>query len=239
MKNLSAVLTAHNEGAQVGDALDSIIENLKKSLLKEYEVLIGIDNGDDETLKVVAEYENKYDFISSHTFQLADVGQVRQELLNRCQFDFVSFLDGDDIWGKSWILKAIFDIKKYKDAIFHPDLTVFFDEEIRYVRKNPDSTSRKFKKEILLFENLWTSSFITPKKIMQEIPMKGGGTYDELTPYAYEDWSWFRDTLIAGYQHRVVKNTVHFQRIKSESNTSRSLKLKKEPWPIDINKLLS
>lgn len=238
MKCISCVVTAHNEGVMLKNSLDSVMLNIKETEIQHTELIICLDRSDSETIEVAELFAVGQESVRTHLFDLGDVGLVRQQALKYCNFEHVSFLDGDDIWGSNWLLRSNKLIKDRTDIILHPDLTVFFDDEIKYVRKNPDSTKRSFDKAILLFENLWTSSFITPKQIMLDIPMKSGKTFDDSSPYAYEDWSWFREALIAGYEHRVVKKTVHFQRIKEVSNTTRSLELKKEPWPIDVKKLL-
>ena len=238
MLEISLIITAHNEGKLVLNALNSVLENIRKSEIMKYEVLIGLDNPDRETQIVVAQNDFHSDFIHVYNFKLGDVGIVRQNLLNLTKYEYISFLDADDLWGDNWLFEASKFSAKNPNAVLHPDLTIFFDKEIKYVRKNPDSTSRKFKKELLIFENVWTSSFITPRWVMEKFPMKSGNTSDESSPYAYEDWSWFRETLAEGVDHRVVKKTAHFHRIKNNSNTSRSISLNKKPWPIDLKKLL-
>jgi glycosyltransferase involved in cell wall biosynthesis len=238
MREISLIITAHNEGKLVLNALNSVLENIRKSKISEYEVFIGLDNPTRETQIVAAQNEFDSEFIHVHNFKLGDVGIVRQNLLNSAKYEYVSFLDADDLWGDNWLFAASKFSAKNPNAVLHPDLTIFFDKDINYVRKNPDSTSRKFKKELLIFENVWTSSFITPRWVMEKFPMKSGNTSDESSPYAYEDWSWFRETLAEGIDHRIVKKTAHFHKIKDNSNTFRSILLNKKPWPMDLKKLL-
>ena len=238
MREISLIITAHNEGKLVLNALNSVLENIRKSEIMKYEVLIGLDNPDRETQIVVAQNDFHSDFIHVYNFKLGDVGIVRQNLLNLSKYEYISFLDADDLWGDNWLFEASKFSAKNPNTVLHPDLTIFFGKGIEYVRKNPDSTSRKFRKELLIFENVWTSSFITPRWVMEKFPMKSGNTSDESSPYAYEDWSWFRETLAEGVAHRVVKKTAHFHRIKDNSNTSRSILLNKKPWPMDLKKLL-
>lgn len=238
MREISLVITAHNEGKLVLNALNSVLENIRKSKITKYEVLIGLDNPDRETQIVVAQNDFHSEFIHVYNFKLGDVGIVRQNLLNLTKYEHISFLDADDLWADNWLCEASKFSAKNPNAVLHPDLTIFFDKEIKYVRKNPDSTSRKFKKELLVFENVWTSSYITPRWVMEKFPMKSGNTSDESSPYAYEDWSWFRETLAEGIDHRIVKKTAHFHKIKDNSNTSRSILLNKKPWPMDLKKLL-
>jgi glycosyltransferase involved in cell wall biosynthesis len=238
MRAVSLIITAHNEGKLLLNALDSVLQNLKRADITEYEILIGLDNPDQITQNISTHRNFDSDLIKIHTFKLGDVGLVRQNLLELTKYEHVSFLDSDDLWGDNWLFEARKFSTNNPNAVLHPDLTIFFDKEIKFVRKNPDSTSRKFKKELLVFENVWTSSFITPKWVMEKFPMKSGNTSDDSSPYAYEDWSWFRETLAEGVDHRVVKKTAHFHRIKDNSNTSRSISLNKKPWPMDLKKLL-
>jgi glycosyltransferase involved in cell wall biosynthesis len=239
ISGISVVITAHNEGSLLLECFNSVEANLQLSCLISSEIIISLDLPDVKTNQIANELVLKNDNYSLIKNDFGDVGLSRQSALNFCKNEYVAFVDSDDIWGAQWLSKSISQIKKSPNSIFHPELTIYFDNEIKKVRRHQDSTSRTFNKEILYFENLWTSSFITPKKIMLDIPMKGGNVTDRSLPYAYEDWSWFRETLIEGYSHRVVKKTVHFQRIKAVSNTSKSLDLEKKPWPISIEKFLN
>ena len=168
MRAVSLIITAHNEGKLVVNALNSILQNLRQVDIPEYEILIGLDDPDQVTKSVVNHNDFASNFITIHNFNFKDVGLVRQNLLNLSKFEYISFLDADDIWGDNWLHEVKKFYANYPKAVLHPELTIFFDEKIKYVRKNPDSTSRKFKKEILLFENVWTSSFITPRWIMEK-----------------------------------------------------------------------
>jgi glycosyltransferase involved in cell wall biosynthesis len=235
---LSSIITAHNEGDSLVNSLTSVIRNANKSNFTVHEILVGLDNASAATKDAVEKWNFDESRVKIFHFSLSDVGHVRNELLRLSKCEYVSFLDGDDIWGDNWLEEAFKQVKSYPDAVFHPELTIFFDSEIRYVRKNPDSTDNGFEKGVLLFENLWTSSFITPRWIMEQVPMKGGGTLDKSSPFAYEDWSWFRETLSTGIEHRVVNRTAHFHRLKDDSNTTRTLNLSKRPWPIEPRNLL-
>ena len=238
MRTISSIITCHDEGKLVIAALNSVLENIKKVDFEHYEILIGLDNPNVKTQKALNNYICDSKIINKYIFNFNDVGLMRQNLLKLSKYEHVSFLDADDLWGDNWLFEASKFSAKNPNAVLHPDLTIFFDKEIKYVRKNPDSTSRKFKKELLIFENVWTSSYITPRWVMEKFPMKSGNTSDESSPYAYEDWSWFRETLAEGVDHRVVKKTAHFHKIKDNSNTSRSISLNKKPWPMDLKKLL-
>jgi glycosyltransferase involved in cell wall biosynthesis len=238
MRTISSIITSHDEGKLVISALNSVLENIKKVDFEYCEILIGLDNPDVKTQQALNSYICDSKIINKYIFNFNDVGLMRQKMLKLSKYEYVSFLDADDLWGDNWLFEASKFSAKNPNAVLHPDLTIFFDKEIKYVRKNPDSTSRKFKKELLIFENVWTSSFITPRWVMEKFPMKSGNTSDESSPYAYEDWSWFRETLAEGVDHRVVKKTAHFHKIKDNSNTSRSISLNKKPWPMDLKKLL-
>jgi glycosyltransferase involved in cell wall biosynthesis len=238
MRAVSLIITAHNEGKLLLIAIDSVLKNLKRAEITDYEILIGLDNPNQATQNISTHHIFDSDLIHIYNFKLGDVGSVRKNLLDLTKYEYVSFLDSDDLWGDNWLFEARKFSTINPNAVLHPDLTIFFDKEIKFVRKNPDSTSRKFKKELLIFENVWTSSFITPRWVMKKYPMKSGSTSTNSSPYAYEDWSWFRETLAEGIDHRIVKKTAHFHRIKDNSNTSRSILLNKKPWPMDLRKLL-
>ena len=238
MVDFTAIVTAHDEGEFLKYALGSVKRNFDQLGKPNYEILISLDRANSLTTKFARDFANENVNSRIITYDLGDVGKVRQSILSECSFDYIAFLDGDDIFGDHWLKSVAQNIRKYPNVIWHPDLTLYFDTKIRSVRKNVDGTKRNFKKNYLIFENLWTSTFVTPKYIMQKVPMKGGNTYEEGSPYAYEDWSWFRDTVSLGFKHGVVKKTVNFVRLKDQSNTTRTLDLGKQPWPTNVSNLL-
>lgn len=239
MVNLTAIVTAHNEGHFLLSALSSVRRNFSQVGKIDYEILISLDRADHLTTKIAKTFAANNANCQIITHDFGDVGKARQSSLSKSSFDYVAFLDGDDVFGDFWLKSVTREARKNKDIIWHPDLTIYFDSEIRSVRKNVDGTKKKFRKDFLIFENFWTSTFVTPKHIMESVPMKGGNTYDQGNPYAYEDWSWFRDTVSLGYKHGVIKKTVNFVRLKVNSNTTRTLSLGKRPWPTNISNLLA
>lgn len=238
MIRFTAIVTAHKEGPILLSALKSIKRNFNQSPNVKFEILISLDRANNLTAEIAKDFAKNDSNIKIIHHDYGDVGLSRQSTLKFSSFDYAAFLDGDDLWGDFWIKSVRQRIQRNPEIIWHPDLTLYFDDDLRLVRKNINGNSVKFRKEILIFENLWTSTFVTPTHIMEKVPMQGGDTYNSVVPYAYEDWSWFRDTVAMGYRHGVAKKTVNFVRLKSESNTTRSLILKKLPWPTDISNLI-
>ena len=124
---LSIMVTFCNQKEFIKDALDSCI-NQKTNF--NYEILIGLDNGDSESREIIKEYLFKYSFIKLYEIdnsqlELTNIEKAsknRLNLLKRAQGEYLTFLDGDDFFCDENRFQIMVDcLDKYQGCIaaFH------------------------------------------------------------------------------------------------------------------------
>lgn len=236
VKNLTVAITAHREGELILENLHSVINSIQHASQRvnfNYEILIGIDKGDELTKARVSEFINshkKFNLKALNT-SFGDVGKSRNNLCENSTFDFIAFLDGDDIWCDNWVYLVLKKFTIEQNYILHPELTLFADEDYFLIHKNLDSRSLKFKFYAQLLENYWTSSFACKKELVIKCPFETGSVEGD-NLYAYEDWTFFTKTLFHKVHHVILKDTFHLHRKKKVSNTNLSVAMKKLPHPL-------
>ena len=104
-----------------------------------------------------------------------------------------------------------------------------------------DQSDPLFDIEFLRFGNYWDSLCLAPQEAYAEFPFC---KRDIQNGFAYEDWHWNCETLVAGFVHRVALGTIHFNRRRQwsqtiEASTRRSL-IRKTPilsydWYRDVS----
>jgi glycosyltransferase involved in cell wall biosynthesis len=208
------------------------LEAASKWGLLDFEILVAADDADKEseaTLKLVCQ---TYPNVQVLRFQVNDVGVVRKQMVKECRFANIFFIDADDLWSKNWLKTVLKNGDLELKSIYHPELTFFTSLKENSVLKSYRTRKMSWLKWTLLFENLWTSSFAIHKETFKFLNFKSGMVSKDLSSFAFEDWSFFRDAYYEGIKHEVVSNTFHVHYLKSESNTT--LSRSKFPHPVDL-----
>lgn len=109
MKKVSVIVAAHNEEKYLSRCLDSLL----KQTLKEIEYILVDDASDDQTYKIMCEYNQRYPeyFKVFHNEQNEGAGISRNRGIEVAQGEYIGFVDGDD-----WIEPSTYE-KLYKQAI--------------------------------------------------------------------------------------------------------------------------
>jgi len=222
--DISCVINAHNENAYLHRAVKSALQNV--SAAEKYdiacEILIILDNASQDTLEVAENYVNSYkDKIRTVHCEYKDLALSRNRAVLESTGEYVGFLDGDDLWGESWISSAYIKSKQSdKIRIIHPQYNVYFSKNDCHVMEHISQDDPHFFVEFFHEQNYWTSLSFAPKYIYLDFPYKK----NELNKYfGYEDWTWNYETVHGGVSHTIAKNTVHFIR-----------RGKKEPSLLDV-----
>ncbi len=233
---VSIIVTTHKEGKLVENCIRTIMLNLEEASKWgqfDFEILVAADDSDEETeaaLKLVCQ---TYSNIKVLKFKFNDVGVVRKKMVAECRFANIFFIDGDDLWSKNWLKLVLSDGDLELRRIYHPELTFFTSQKQNSVLKSCPTRKKSWLKWTLLFENLWTSSFAIHKETFKFLNFKSGMVSKNLSLFAFEDWSFFRDAYYEGIKHEVVSNTFHIHYLKSESNTT--LSRSKFPHPVEFD----
>lgn len=238
MYKFDFLITAHNEGELLGRAYKSMLNSIKRSLkfIKfEYTLSVFLDNPTESTLKTAYQIK-KYDKnLHLDYFTCNDVSELRNYFAINSNADFLSFLDGDDFWGESWIPQVCNYLSNERNQydLVHPEITVFFKDRVNIEILR--SVSRLKRKDFykLIYRNEWSSSFVCNRSIFHALQFKSGSVSSK-SIYAYEDWTFFRDSLSLGIRNVVVPKTVHFHETRKNSNTEWSVNQEKLPHPYTL-----
>lgn len=101
--NISVVIPVFNGEHTIIRAVESVI-NQKFTFEKcHVEIVIVNDGSTDKTLPLLKEYVSKHSFenISILTIENGGVSKARNYGINHAKFDWIAFLDADDIWHEN------------------------------------------------------------------------------------------------------------------------------------------
>jgi glycosyltransferase involved in cell wall biosynthesis len=230
---ISAIITAHREGAMAGISLRSLMAAVERAVGEGIatEVIVALDAPDEGTRAVFADAPSLgFKLVE---LSLRDQGKVRNHAVRTSRGRFIAFLDGDDLWSENWLVEAhrLCTSEPNSDrAIAHPETDWFF-ESSNNVFFHADQTDATFDPSILRFANYWDALCMAPRQAYLEHPYCDR---DVANGFAYEDWHWNCVTLDAGYVHRVVPDTIHFKRRRKTSQTiqASSRKCLTPPHPL-------
>lgn len=214
--DISAVITAHNEGLLIVPSLRSAIRNVLCAEAEGFsvEILIILDSADALTKSVVENSKGSNTRIIE--VKCGDPGLARNEATRVAKGEWVAFLDGDDLWGESWLLNAVRAARYDRRAVvWHPEVSVYFGEA-RRIYRHIDMESAEYDPLGLVIQNYWTALHFSPRDLMLDVPYVATG------PVGYEDWDWNVNAVKAGAIHKVVKGTGHGIRIKDNSRLKSS-----------------
>jgi len=210
MKKTLVCLTAHHEGELLGRAYESVkAASLPIAFQQGLRVVVVADSPNDKTLSVAKS-------LGCEVFEVnhSDVGPARNWAMERFadEFDYIVFLDGDDMWSADFLSNAIFVASKASDAVIvSPKHRCQFWGQGR-VRKvtfsQPTITSRNLSRltEVCRATNLWGSTFLISSEAAKTLRFRS-----EKDGYGFEDWWFSVDSLEAGVE-RLTASGVHCYR---------------------------
>jgi hypothetical protein len=235
--DITVTVNFHREGALALAALASLSDLVKvaRAVGLAVETQAILDRSDELTRHIVDVQGRFIDTVQE--VSLGDLGLARNAGTGRAHGRFLSFLDGDDLWGDQW-LRAAFEAatapQAPPDAIWHPQhLYVFREpalgtttEAAGTVHALMHSSDRAgFNPALLAFSNLWSANAFAAREIHVRFPYCA---VERSRGLGIEDWSWNFATLVAGIGHRVVPSAVHLVRKKGpesldQQNTANQL----------------
>jgi len=216
MTDISAILTAHREGPLAGISFRSLLAAVHRAEATgiSTEILVVLDRPDEATQMVFADAEAEGWAIT--TTDLADQGMVRNHAVEQCRGRYLAFLDGDDLWSENWLVAGFQMCESDPGRVIaHPEVNWFFGVN-NNLFFHVDQTEPQFDPHFLRVGNYWDALCVAPREAYSEHPFAERAVADG---FAYEDWHWNLETLDAAVVHRVVPDTLHFQRRRAGSQT--------------------
>jgi hypothetical protein len=234
--HITVTIVFHREGAFVVPALASMFDMVETArgagLSVETQAIL--DGSDDQTTHLVAVRGNWLDKIEEVSF--GDLALSRNFGTGLSRGHFLSFLDGDDLWGRQWLILAHQAAMRHPakiNAIWHPEYIFYFDEEdfkfhskTEYAQsgarsfhmRQSSSDTPGFDWRMLAFGNVWTANVLCPREIHIRFPYMAA---DRARGVGVEDWSWNMQTLWGGIPHYAVPGAVHMIRQKCTGSLSQ------------------
>ena len=210
MRDVTCVVNAHREGHLIHPTLKSVKMACRRAMTAgiRTRVIVVLDDPDGPTVEVVEQDAEPHWRIE--TVAYGDLANSRNHAIGLADTEFAAFLDGDDLWGPSWLTDAC--VLAFLDsslAVYHPEYNVYFGSSHDHVFRHVDSTSPRFVFEALNRENYWTALSLARTELYRNFPYTPNTIRDG---FGYEDWTWNVQTLRAGVDHRVVPQSAHYIR---------------------------
>jgi glycosyltransferase involved in cell wall biosynthesis len=212
--DISAIVTVHSEGRLAHASLMSVARAKAYAQHRglRVEVLVIMDRPDPETVDVIQNCD-LLEF-SSHRASFGDLGRSRNAGTEVAKGEWISFLDGDDLWCENWLADAHkAATSDSRPIIWHPlALFVFGLEPHLFI--HVDGEDEDFDIISLSMANFWASQSFAKRKLYLSIPYPETRLDAQL---GYEDWGWNLETISQGYLHKCVPDTVNAYRKRRES----------------------
>ena len=218
--HVSVIVNCHHEGLLLERSLASAIRAIDVSgIAGECELIVVADQPTKTTSIVLASCAHRVDRVvhtGSH-----DLGLARNAGVEASRGRLMLFLDGDDLWGGNWVRAAWARyLSMPAETILHPQHCVFFGARSE-VLIHPDWRDQDFDPRTLAARNCWTALCGVGRELAIELPFP---RTDRQNRFGYEDWSWYTETVARGARHVVVRDTVHFVRLKHAGSLRESLR---------------
>jgi len=218
--NVTAVMMAHGEGA-----LSAVSYNNLQSVAKfaidanvSVEKVVVLDRPDNKTARIFQSLSDSSVRVVETDF--GDQGKVRNFIAEHSQGETIAFLDGDDMWSDNWLLESWRFMKQdsRENLIMHPEFNWFFGGTAS-VLVNVDQESEFYQADFLRHANYWDAMCMARRQTHLDIPYCDRRIKDG---FAFEDWHWNCETIVAGYIHKTVANTIHFKRRRLGSQSGEA-----------------
>lgn len=220
--DIAAVVTLHREGESAVPSLVSAWRAAEHARAAGISVLLAIviDRADPSTVAVA----NRWSSRGARVLPVGagDLGDARNAAVRALDSEWVAFLDGDDLWGESWLTRAHYAAASAGDTsldVWHPQVNVMFGAS-QSLLHHIDSTDSTFSLARLRLHNAWTALSFVRRSHLDALPYPRNRLD---AGFGYEDWSWNIEVLRRGGRHRVVVDAVHAIHRSPMSDTPRNL----------------
>ena len=235
---IAAVVNLHREGAAAIPSLVSAWRAAEHARASGVSVQLAIvlDTPDAETVAIANAWSKRGARIIP--IEVGDLGAARNAAVRALDSEWMAFLDGDDLWGESWLTRAFTAANAVTDPtpldVWHPQVNVMFGGS-QSLLHHLDSEADFFSLARLRLHNAWTALSFVRRTDLESVPYPRNRIAEG---FGYEDWSWNIEVLRRGGRHRVVHDSLHAIYRAPANATSpgtnlltQSLKALRSPYP--------
>ena len=214
--DVSIIIPSHHIGRLAHPTMRSLFRAIEYASLRGIttEIIIVMDRPDEKTKKYFSRYTNSgFPLV---TVDFGDLGLTRNFGVKLSSGKYITFLDDDDLYCKTWIYKAVRYLEESNnDVIVHPEYHIAFGAENLIWRQISSNDKNEFNAVNLIEYNSWDALCATKKEILLKYPYQ---TTTAGEGFGFEDWHFNCETLAAGIEHIIVPGTVLFVRIKKSDS---------------------
>lgn len=216
--DLSIIATFHSEGAIAHKTLLNIFQLLRslKQQGTKYEIILHVDNGDVETLRILRQYASDPQ-VKLFENRFGSPSASRNFCVQQSTGHYLALIDGDDIISPEWLSDGLKLLESYAPSpvILHAEYDISFGADDPRIWHMSDSRSLDEDVINLFTRNRWDAGIMLPRATALQFPYK-----ESRHGFGYEDWVFNMDTRHADIPHKVIPNSVKFYRIHNGSTYS-------------------
>lgn len=231
--DISAILVFHHERGLACASIVSFARMVAKTRNAglSVETLALLDDPDPITAEIVTTAGSTFDRIEQVNYR--DLGLTRNHGTRVAIGEYLSFLDGDDLWGAEWLCKSHIRASSRPGAILHPEYVyLFFEGDFSrhtLATKPRRGTRSHYMRHIdsptvdpglTAMDNAWTANAFARREVYLAFPYK---RVDRDAGLGFEDWTWNIETLCGGHNHLAVPDTVHLVRMKEGGSLGQQI----------------
>lgn len=214
--DITAVINGHAEGLLSQTSLKSLARSADAATAAglRVELLAMLDNPNNLTREIFENFSITRSDLKVEIVSHGDLGFSRNSAAQEANGKWIAFLDADDIWCEDWLLLAHAAAEAdSRNIAWHPEVNAYFGVTPN-ILLHVDMEDPAFRVADLAHTNLWTSLCFTSRDFLRSVPYAGTDLKNNV---GYEDWCWNIDVINSGGIHKIVPNTAHAVRTRSQS----------------------
>jgi hypothetical protein len=213
--DITAVVNLHAEGSLAHATLRSLsrarVYGENRGL--RIEVLAVLDRPSAATVGLLQACT--LDCCTSVQVSFGDLGRARNHAVEIAHGEWITFLDGDDLWAENWLATAYAAAASDpRPIIWHPLALIMFGAQ-SYLFTHIDMEDDDFEVAGLALQNLWSAQSFARRELYASVPFPATDRQRQL---GYEDWGWNLETVAKGYLHKSVPGTANGCRKKDQGS---------------------
>jgi len=212
MIHVSCIVVCHDESLLLVPTLKSVQASVDFARANglNVDIHVVLDKADSVTSNIArSNIEKKCRF---HDVDYGDLALSRNHGIREAKGDYISLIDGDDLWCESWVLDSYLTAaSENRKCIYHPEYNFIFGNSEEHIFMHVDMEDSDFEFSALFRTNYWTALSFGKKQLYLELPFEVNRLSEG---FGYEDWTWNYKIIGMGVIHKVVRGTSHYIRRK-------------------------